>query len=108
MTNDVFGQRKRSRSEIIGEGLFTGYRGISSDGEGRYRCNTCGDQWVGYQRYAWWPVRLRWSPRGKLAVAVPFFSHHGWEIEGDGFEQRVYGHTLRIGALLINFGKDRR
>jgi len=55
------------------------------------------------QRYLLWPVRFSWGRPWTRP-----FTTHGWEVQADGFEQRVYGWTLHFGKLKVLFGKDAR
>jgi hypothetical protein len=75
-------------------------RGITSDGK-LYTCHECGSQWAPSERWARWPIRVRWSrdPEPRSAFAV-----WGAQIGADGPEQRVFARFIRLGPIVVAFG----
>lgn len=80
---------------------------ITSNDSGVYTCHDCGHTWKARDRYVWWPVRVAWQSRLARKASRGHLSFHGWQVGWDRIEQRVFGGTLRIGRLLIKFGRSR-
>lgn len=91
-----------ARVAVLERARKLGLNGVSSGDSGIYTCYECGSQWESRGRYAWWPIRVKWSPRH--FEEQRFFTHHGAQIGADGIEQRVFARFVRIGAIIISFG----
>lgn len=94
-----------------GEGLQITGQGITCNNDHEYTCHNCGAKWRARERWVWWPVRAhfhwfgelgpwRWRFRLRSLVAT-----WGTQIGWDGIEQRVYARRVRIGPLVICFGR---
>jgi len=95
--------KSRRRDDILREAIANRWQGVTSNDDGLYTCHSCGEQWPARSRHVWWPIRVRLTPQ-----FWPLVSHHGWEIGCDRIEQRVYGHTVRIGPVLVVFGNQHK
>lgn len=88
------------RAHVLANARALGLRGITSNDAHEYTCHECGFQWAARRRYAWWPMRLRWSwPRWPYV-----FGWHGAQIGWDGIEQKVFAGFLRVGPVVFCFG----
>lgn len=96
---------KQTRSDALEFAHKHGLTGISSTGGGDepnvYTCNECGSSWKERDRYAWWPIRLRWAPS---RLAKFFFGHWGSQIGWDGISQRVFARHIRVGPFVLTLG----
>jgi hypothetical protein len=77
-----------------------GLRGVTSDGH-KYTCHECGSRWAPRERFAWWPVSVRWSFPDFFQG---WFAHWGAEIGADAIEQRVFARFIRLGPIVLRFG----
>lgn len=89
------------RASVLDAAQELGLHGVTSDGV-MYTCHECGSRWQRRERFAWWPIRVRWStPRHSRWWGV---AHWGAQIGADGIEQRVFARFVRVGPVVFSFG----
>gem|GEM_PF-6634425 len=91
------------RSRVLERARDLNLRGVSHDGK-VYTCHECGSQWPASERYAWWPIRLRWSVPSPRPRSWSWLAVWGAQIGADGIEQKVFARFVRVGPLVIQFG----